>query len=199
MSILVVGASGFVGRHFIKQLQGEETVGIVAASRQLQPDLKPTVKQVQLPKRFVELSPHDLDRMFERITCIFHLASATPRALANCSEGDRQAELKDNVEMPVFLARAAKARGVKRFVYVSSCGIYGAISKLRPFSELSPFEPHDSYTASKIGAEKLLASSANDCPDITIVRPPAVYGPGGHNALSRLIRLTLRGGRSQWG
>ena len=193
MSILVVGASGFIGRHFIKQLQDDDAISVIAASRHLQPDFHPSIKQLQLPTLFEELLDDDLDKMLDGVTCVYHLAAATPHALAHGNDIARLAALKANVDMPLFFARAAKQRGVGRFVYVSSCGVYGSVSRVLPFNELSPLSPHDRYTASKISAEKLLTLSESECPDLTIVRPPSVYGPGGKDAISLLVRLVYRG------
>jgi nucleoside-diphosphate-sugar epimerase len=87
------------------------------------------------------------------------------------------------------LARAAQAAGVSRFVFVSSLAATGPAAPDAPVDEDSPPHPVTPYGRSKLAAEEALR--AVPIP-FTILRPPAVYGPG-DRAFLRLFRLARLG------
>jgi nucleoside-diphosphate-sugar epimerase len=105
----------------------------------------------------------------------------------------RNKALTDNFEMPLAFARAAKRRSVSRFMFVSSCGVHGETSNGVGFTELSPLAAHDDYVASKAAAEKALLGAGAEIPDLTIIRPPMVYGPGMKGPMRYLLRCIERG------
>jgi UDP-glucose 4-epimerase len=189
MDILVIGASGFIGRNFVEEFRSQPHLKIVGASRTHQQEFDQSIEQRELPSDFQQARSDQLDRLFEGVNCAIHLASATPASFQKGTKADHAEAEKTNIYLPVFLAKEAKKRGVKRFVYVSSCHIYGRISGVSPFQESAIQIRHDLYANSKIEAEKLLKKSASECPEIVIVRPPPVYGPSGKGALARLIQL----------
>jgi UDP-glucose 4-epimerase len=90
------------------------------------------------------------------------------------------------------LARQAVAAGVHRFVFVSSVKVMGEVSTARPFTEADPPHPQDAYGRSKLAAEQALAAVAKQI-EVSIVRPPLVYGPGVRANFLSLLKLAASG------
>jgi len=85
-----------------------------------------------------------------------------------------------NVDGTLNLARQAVARGVRRFVYISSIKVNGeATLPGRPFCADDIPAPVDAYAISKAEAEAGLMALAEETGlEVVIIRPPLVYGPG---------------------
>lgn len=99
-----------------------------------------------------------------------------------------------NVDGTVKLARDAAARGVKRFVFLSSVKVHGERISDRPFSEGDIAHPEDAYGISKWEAERALAQIGKDTGmEVVVLRAPLVYGPGVKANFLRLMRLVARG------
>ena len=157
----------------------------------------------------LEICPGDLkaadslDAAVKGIETVFHLGAAT-------REGWEQAE-QASVLGTGCLLKKARTRGVQRFVYVSSMAVYdyGRMPSGAVVDENSPLELHphlrNAYARSKCEAETLARSylHASDM-ILTIVRPGAVYGPGGPAHIPPTIRviggkvaLAIGGGQRQ--
>jgi UDP-glucose 4-epimerase len=92
------------------------------------------------------------------------------------------------------LAEQAVARGVRRFVFLSSVKVNGETTHERPFTEADPPAPQDPYARSKAGAERALAEVAsNSTMEVVILRSPLVYGPGVKANFLALLRLAATG------
>ena len=141
----------------------------------------------------VEICPGDLkaadslDAGVNGIETVFHLGAAT----RDSWEQAQQAVLGTGC-----LLKKARIRGVQRFVYVSSMAVYdyGRMPPGAVVDENSPleFHPHlrNAYARSKCEAEAFARSylHASDMV-LTIVRPGAVYGPGGPAHIPPTIRM----------
>ncbi len=98
-----------------------------------------------------------------------------------------------NVEGSVQLAKQAVLAGVKRFVFLSSIGVNGKISKF-PFTEVDAPNPHDAYSISKFEAETALMDIARQSDmEVVIIRAPLVYGPKVPGNFSTLVRMVQLG------
>ena len=102
---------------------------------------------------------------------IVHLA-----ALSNDPIGELNAELtyEINFHATVDLAAKAKAAGVPRFVFASSCSMYGAAEK--DVTEEAPLRPLTAYAESKVRAEEALADLADDDFAPVFMRNATAYG-----------------------
>jgi nucleoside-diphosphate-sugar epimerase len=82
-----------------------------------------------------------------------------------------------NHEGSVALARAAKAAGVKRFIYMSSCSVYGVGEEGEVKTEESLSRPQTAYAECKVYVERDVAPLADDNFSPTFLRNATAFGP----------------------
>lgn len=98
-----------------------------------------------------------------------------------------------NVGGTLHLARQAAAAGVRRFVFISSIGVNGNISR-NPFTANDDAHPAEPYAQSKWEAEQGLWGIQQETGmEIVIIRPPLVYGPNAPGNFGSLVRWLKRG------
>jgi len=104
--------------------------------------------------------------LFEGVDAVVHLA-----AISNDPMGDRYKEVTHdiNFQASLELAKEAKAAGVRRFVFASSCSVYG-FAEGAARSEQAPLNPLTAYAKSKIGMEEELNKLADDNFVVTCLR-----------------------------
>jgi nucleoside-diphosphate-sugar epimerase len=104
---------------------------------------------------------------------IVHLA-----ALSNDPLGDLNPHWTYDVNFQgtLTLARAAKEAGVRRFVFASSCSMYGASDISEYVTEEAPLVPLTPYAESKVRAEEALAGLADEDFSPVFMRNATVYG-----------------------
>tara|TARA_B100001123_G_scaffold399409_1_gene484386 strand:+ start:158 stop:1069 length:912 start_codon:yes stop_codon:yes gene_type:complete len=183
MSILLTGATGFIGNRLCKALgnQGKE---IRAISRY------PNTN-------FSDLYVCDISRKnlpmsaFKGVTSVFHLASYA-HDLSN-PVGKEGLYKRVNTEATVNLANLSIKAGVKKFIYVSSTKAGSPNVTDLSISSI-PEKPQGIYGKSKRKAEKeLLKLSKDSDMKVVIVRPSLVYGPNVKGNLSTMINGIKQG------
>ncbi len=126
--------------------------------------------------------------LFDGVDAIVHAAAVRHRHGV-----DANAYRAANVGLVERLLRAAAGR-VRRFVHVSSVGVYG-FPKTLPITEAYPYAPVTLYSTTKVEAEKLARRVAREVGvELVIVRPTIVYGPGDTNGmLDKTARMIAAG------
>jgi nucleoside-diphosphate-sugar epimerase len=186
LKALVTGATGFVGSHLVERLLG---AGLEVACL-MRPTSDPAALEgLDVERRIAALEDSgSLARAVRGVDYVFHAAGLTrARTLAEY--------LAVNAEGTRRLLEALLAAGAapRRFVYVSSLAAAGPARSPEPPDESAEPNPADDYGASKLAGERIVLEHAGRLP-VTVVRPPAVYGPRDTNFLP-LFRLAMRLGR----
>jgi nucleoside-diphosphate-sugar epimerase len=186
-NVLVVGGSGFIGRHLCDYLSRLD-YAVVATSR------RADAAEINLPG--VQLRQLDVLASdwfdFSGFDCLVYLAARAH--VLDESAADPLAEFRRvNCEAALAVARRAAEQGVKRFIYLSSIGVNG-LSSRRPFRETDPPRPLEPYAQSKLEAEQALDEF---CPangmELVILRPVLVYGRGAPGNFARLVAAVSAG------
>jgi UDP-glucose 4-epimerase len=167
--ILVTGADGLVGTAVVSEL-AKRGIAYRAAIR----------KSREGYFSIGNIDPQtDWTAALEGVDAIIHLASRAH--VMNETVTDPAGHFRTaNVDSTLNLARQAIKAGVKRFVFISSIKVNGeATAPGRPFTAEDPPNPQNPYAQSKLEAEQGLFALIGDSGfEVTVIRPPLVYGPG---------------------
>ena len=168
--VLVTGHNGYIGSVLAPLLQdvGYEVTGLDTAYYR-ECTLRDHDRSIpQLSKDIRDLSAKDL----EGYHAVVHLAALSNDPLGNlCPDWTREINLCASVRM----AQMAKASGVPRFLFSSSCIMYGTCENVVA-SEDSPLDPKTDYAQSKVEAEKAISALASNDFSPTFLRNGTVYG-----------------------
>lgn len=185
MRVAVTGGSGFIGRHLLAAL--------AARGDRVRCLLRPGSDRAPLPAAVEPVVAADLtaagalERLVRGSDAVVHLAGLT----RSWSARELQRVNRDgSAALCAALARARPAVG--QLVMVSSQAAVGPSCGRRPRREQDPPAPVTAYGRSKLAAERV--RQRHPRLPITVLRPPAVYGPGDRDifAYFRLVRAGLR-------
>lgn len=187
---LLTGATGFLGHHLAARLGRD--------GRQLRAIVRPGTDLKRIPPEITEViwgditEPATLQRAMAGVDVVFHTAARVSGG------GSRDAFQRDNVTAVETLLRAAEAAGVRRFVHVSSAGIFGAGQQGTAIDERTPLDPRIEsrgfYAWSKAESDRLVrAFAAQSKLETIVVRPGILYGGEAQPFLARLQFPVPRG------
>ena len=173
-SILVTGASGFVGSHLVPALleAGHRVTALArtpASGTRVLQRLAPAQRDAVTIRRGDVTAPDSLPAAFESVDAVVHLV-AIPRDWKGGAE-----LLRVNTEGTRNVVTAARAAGVRRFVHQGALGVVD--------------DPRLHYASSKAKGEAIVADSDLDW---TILKPSILWGErdGFFNIIAGLVRIS---------
>lgn len=187
-AILVTGGSGFLGSQVLRTLQtGDRQRRILTVSRRRQTAAGSIPQSVQ----HLRLDLADAFALPAGVDTIIHIAG---------EKRDESRMEAVNHHGTCRLVEAAQKSGVRRFVFVSSVGVYGARPHAGLVTESFPHQPQNRYEATKDAGENCVrALCTRFGMEFVVVQPSNVIGavPGRSYPLLGLMRM-VRQGRFAW-
>ncbi len=171
MRVLVTGHDGYIGTVLVPffQAAGHEVVGLDSGlfSECVFGEREQAPETIRKDIRDIEVA--DLDGF----DAVVHLA-----AISNDPLGDLNPQCTFDINhlASTRLAEFAKEAGIQRFLYSSSCSVYGASSPDDVLSEEASFNPVTPYGISKVRVEEDLNKLADDDFSPTYFRNATAYG-----------------------
>lgn len=171
MRILLTGATGYIGTVMAPRLlaAGHEVTGLDAgwfADRVLGPLAD------HVPMIWTDLRDIELDQL-AGYDAVVHLAALSNDPLGALAPGITH---EINHRSSVRLARMAKQAGIGRFVYASTCSVYGAAGGAGLVDEQAPMAPVTAYAESKVAVEAELVRLNDDSFVTTALRNATAFG-----------------------
>jgi nucleoside-diphosphate-sugar epimerase len=168
--VLVTGHRGYIGSVMAPYLleQGYDVVGLDTGYYDdctLVPD--PAVIP-ELRKDLRDLTPNDVKSFY----AVIHLAALSNDPIGNLNEQWTEAI---NHEASLRLAELAREADVRRFLFSSSCIMYG-MSEAAVVDETAPLDPQTEYARSKVKSERAIAELQTERFAPTFLRNGTVYG-----------------------
>lgn len=171
---LITGATGFIGCRLAELWHGKgrDVTATGMVRNEIEEERAAGLRAAGVPLLVADLSsPEKMDEACEGVDTIVHLAAAQHEA--NVSD---DYFMRVNVEATRELVKRAAQRGVERFFYASSIGVYGIADDSR-IDEDTPLAPDNAYGQSKAAAEAMLLDEEQDGLQVFIGRIGETYGP----------------------
>ncbi len=166
MKILIVGGAGYIGSYLIpKLLERDYKIDVIDLfwfGNHLPEEVNTITKNI------FELKEEDV----KKYETVIFLAGLSNDPMAEFSPADN---FISNSAAPAFLAYISKQAGVKRFIYASSCSVYGyTVDKL--YDEESPAISNYPYGISKLQGERSVIQMIDDNFSVIALRQGTVSG-----------------------
>jgi nucleoside-diphosphate-sugar epimerase len=177
MKVLVTGGAGFIGSHIVDKLmlEGHEVVVLDDLSSGNLKNIENHLDESGF--RFMEgdiRQTRAVEKALDGVDAVIHEAAivSVPLSIKNPALTNEV-----NIFGTLNLLEASLRAKVKRFVYASSCAVYGAVLEL-PINEDAPLRPLSPYASSKLAAEEhCKAFYENSGLETVRLRYFNVYGP----------------------
>ncbi len=200
----VTGAGGFIGSHLVAALleQGWEVKALVRYNSRsswgwLEDFRDLHGNQLEVILGDITDGPQ-MDEAVDNCDVVFHLAALIGIPYSYTSPASY---VRTNIQGTMNLAQSALKTGVKCFVHTSTSEVYGT-ALYTPIDEKHPLQAQSPYSATKIGADKIVESFVDsfDLPGV-VVRPFNTFGPrqSARAVIPTIISQALEGSKVHLG
>ena len=176
--VLVTGAGGFIGSHLTEKLaeRGAQVTALVRYNSRGSNgwlDKSPYKDEIEITAGDVT-DPNCIKQVTSGKDVIFHLAALIGIPYSYHAP---MSYVRTNIEGTLNVMQGALEAGAERVVHTSTSEVYGTAQYI-PIDETHPLQGQSPYSATKIGADKLVESMHRsfELPAVT-VRPFNTYGP----------------------
>ena len=179
-TVLVTGAGGFIGSHLVERLHAEGSKVRAFVRYNSRADIGLLDQLAEETRKEIEIIGGDIRdssailKATENVDLVFHLGAliSIPYSYLHPRE-----VAESNLMGTLNLLMACQQNNVTRMVHTSTSEVYGT-ARYAPIDEAHPLQGQSPYSASKIGADKLVESfyCTYQIPVVT-VRPFNTYGP----------------------
>jgi nucleoside-diphosphate-sugar epimerase len=174
MKVLITGTEGYIGSRLAPMLmkQGHDVVGLDAGFYRDGWLYSDPQQLSTVPRTIIKDLRHVEESDLKGFDAVVHLAE-----LSNDPLGENRPEITYQINHlgSLELARKARAAGVKRFVYASSCSVYG-VGSGDFLTETSPVNPQTAYAKCKTMVERDVQPMATNDFCVTFLRNATAYG-----------------------
>lgn len=172
--VLVTGGAGYIGVPLVRQLlEAGRRVRVLDSMLYTDRWLEPVRQHPALDVVVGDMRDQaTVERALAGIGSIAHLAAIVGDPACAL---DERLTISTNVEATELLMEAAKRAGVSRFVFASTCSVYGA-GDGQLLTEESSLNPVSLYATSKIDAEKVIRDAQGGRVEPVILRFSSIYG-----------------------
>lgn len=176
-TVVIIGASGFIGKGFLEFLAKGKAGRIKILVHRVWAGL-PSDRRIELCKGDL-VAPGSLVGLVEPGCTVVNLSYLSGAAAT------------ENLEAASNLTDACKRGGASRLIHCSTAVVAGA-ANARVIDERTVCRPVSDYEKVKLQIEELLVERSRGYFEVTILRPTAVFGPGGRN-LMKLADAVMHG------
>jgi nucleoside-diphosphate-sugar epimerase len=177
VKVVVIGGTGFIGAHLIKALQADDRIE--------------SIRLLTRGRRTGDSATHEKltvipgDILNEEVLRELIVENSVVINLAYLSE----VPPSRNVELINHLLDACREKGAAKLIHCSTAVVSGR-TFVSPLTESSPLHPFSEYEHAKLMLENRILDKETTGFERIIIRPTAVFGPGGKNLLQLANALT---------
>jgi nucleoside-diphosphate-sugar epimerase len=183
LTVGITGGTGFLGKYIIRSLI-KKNINIISLQRSLK-------KNEATSTRYFDLSdPSTLnEKLLRGIDVIIHTAALVHDKLAEESK-----HLSLNITATSKLFNLSKTVGVRKFIFISTVGVYGLNSSPSIISRYTEINPLTPYAKAKSSSEKELLGDKSSRIVVSVFRLPLVIlknAPGNYGLLDKISKTRL--------
>ncbi len=184
--ILVIGGAGYIGSGLLKKLLDKGySVRLVDAFMFGEEPIQDIINHPRL--EVIKADFRQIDKIVQAmygVNSVIHLGAIVGDPACAL---DETFTIEVNLMATRMIAECAKGFGVEKFIFASTCSVYGASEEI--LDEKSALKPVSLYARSKIACEKILVELTDEKFRPTILRFGTVYGLSGRTRFDLVVNL----------
>ena len=184
--VLVIGGAGYIGSALLpKLLAGGHKVRVLDLCLYGTEPIKDVIDHPNLEVMRADFRQVDVVvRAMADVETVYHLGGLVGDPACAWNE---DLTIDINLAATRVVAQIAKGNGIKRFVFASTCSVYGASDKM--LDEQSELNPLSLYAKSKVASEKVLHELADENFAPIVVRFATIFGLSGRTRFDLVVNL----------